>query len=45
MSAIVSVSHTSRFAGFSAFSEADFTSFYKFVIPVLQVSSGTYKPV
>lgn len=45
MSVLIPVSRISRTAGFSAFSEADFTSFYKFIITVLQVPSDIYKEI
>lgn len=45
MRTIHRISHVSRSAGFSALFEADFTSLYKFVITVLQVSKGKHKGV
>lgn len=45
MRTIHRISHVSRTAGFSAFFEADFTSFYKYVITVLQVTKGKYNVV
>lgn len=45
MSIYAEIRDSSRTAGFSAFHEADFTCFYKFVIPVLQVSDGMYNVV